>query len=1715
MKNPQASTRVGTSSILEVLLLCFIFVLTASTANAQDTSTNPLDGFTPAGLQAGSPTGSFPLSDFDVVNPYNGNLNFSLPLLKAGGRGSTGYALTQAISTQWTVTYTRADIGNGQVWEFYEPTLNAGPQPLPYSAGIMVGRQAQENIIDYRCYYPDEPYYLPLETLTRLTFTGPDGTSYEFRDQLLQGAPASVPSCATSGANRGNIFTTADGQSATFISDGDIYDSIMVQGSPQYFGPSGYLKWRNGTVYRIDNGNVTWIRDRNGNKLTFTYVNFSAPSTVTDSLNRQITIEYGVNDPTYGLCNRIKYKGFGGAQRTIWITLGSMSTALRSGYSIQNLNTLFPLFNASNNQFNPTVVTGIWLPNGKKYSFYYNNYGEIARVVLPTGGAYEYDWGAGLSDGPASGISCSNCPWSVIYRRVLERRVYSNGGTGTSYDRKITFSRPETLGSGGNFGNLGYVFVNQYNSSGALLTSEKHCYYGGAFISMLSTATSYSPWEDGKEYQTDVFNGTTLLRRTDTSWAQRTPVSWWTGSAYDEPSADPIVVSTTNTLADTNQVSQTTFSYDQYNNQCTVNEYDYGAGAPGPLLRTTVTIFLTTNPVNNLDYTSNSIHIRNLPVQRSTYGSVEKARVVFEYDKYTTDTNHAGLVSRVNISGLDSTFNTENTSRGNTTGVTSYLLSGGSVTGSISTYSQYDIAGNVVKSLDGRGNATILEYDERYGTPDGEATTNPGPTDLGGLSSYAFATRINRQGQIATAQFDYYLGRIVDGQDINGIIASGFYDDSLDRPTQLKLAVNTTAASHTVFAYDDTNRIVTTTSDLNLNNDGGLIRKVIYDQLGRTSETQQYEGGTNYIATQVQYDALGRPYKNSNPFRPWQSETAVWTTQGFDALGRVISVTTPDNAVLSTSYSGNAATVTDPAGKARKSITDALDRLTSVYEDPSGLNYQTSYTYDALDNLTTVTQGVQTRTFVYDSLKRLTSATNPESGTTTYQYDNNGNLTQKTDPRMTGGSHWTTTFTYDALNRITSKVYANDGGLTSPIYFYYDGQTIPSGAPSFTRGFSTGRLVAVTYGTGSAGTYRGYDEMGRVVRQYQQTDSINYLVEATYYANGSLKSETYPSVPGSGDRRIVNYTNDSSGRLASLSSAATSYAPAATLSSIGYASHNALKTETYGNNLIHAITYNDRLQPNEIKFGTSGSPTSILDLVYSYGTTNNNGNLQNISYSGGGLSYTQTFTYDALNRLTTSQENSGSSWSQTNAYDRYGNHWVDLGGGTQNLYFNTTDNRISGGAYDAAGNLLNDGAHVNTYDAENKIKTVDGLTAYIYDGEGQRVRKLLGENLRLIYGIGGREIAEFDGPTGALKKEYIYCSSGLVATIEPTAINSNGTRYSTPDHLGSPRVVTNTGGAVVSRHDYMPFGEELGSGVGGRTTAMGFSVADGQRQKFTAKERDTETGLDYFGARYYASVQGRFSSPDPLYYTASRPSDPQQFNLYSYVRNSPLRMVDPDGRDGYVSGESPEAIEEVKKQIKRLAPGTKIDPDGKIHKPGFFRRILNNLTGHGAGTRLISRIDDSKNVTLIRATNKDAGSGGTESSRMKPAFQAMTGCAAVKCDYFIEFNTNFKGMSSNRMPDGSILREPFDPGAILAHELIHADMFNHLGETLTATEDDAVHSYTVGGRTLTEMRGAGEFLATGLPFTYTGPRTNIPLKWVVTENQIRKELGKPPRATYQ
>lgn len=119
------------------------------------------------------------------------------------------------------------------------------------------------------------------------------------------------------------------------------------------------------------------------------------------------------------------------------------------------------------------------------------------------------------------------------------------------------------------------------------------------------------------------------------------------------------------------------------------------------------------------------------------------------------------------------------------------------------------------------------------------------------------------------------------------------------------------------------------------------------------------------------------------------------------------------------------------------------------------------------------------------------------------------------------------------------------------------------------------------------------------------------------------------------------------------------------------------------------------------------------------------------------------------------------------------------------------------------------------------------------------------------------------------------------------------------DQLGTPRMVLDAGGQLsgVSRHDYLPFGEEIAASVGGRVTTPGYGKADNLRQKFTGYERDTELRLDFAQARYYSSAQGRFTSTDPILMKTHRLNDPQQFNLYAYARNNPLKFNDPNGED--------------------------------------------------------------------------------------------------------------------------------------------------------------------------------------------------------------------------
>lgn len=326
-----------------------------------------------------------------------------------------------------------------------------------------------------------------------------------------------------------------------------------------------------------------------------------------------------------------------------------------------------------------------------------------------------------------------------------------------------------------------------------------------------------------------------------------------------------------------------------------------------------------------------------------------------------------------------------------------------------------------------------------------------------------------------------------------------------------------------------------------------------------------------------------------------------------------------------------------------------------------------------------------------------------------------------------------------------------------------------------------------------------------------------------------------------------------------------------------------------GNNLWEHAIFNQRLQPVEIGLGTSQGVSDKFKLNYDFGTTTNNGNVlsQTITILGG-PTLVQNYTYDALNRLQTAQENNGVSWKQAFVYDRHGNRMVDPINTTASLIghnppIDSSSNRIASGQgylYDAAGNMINEPSKSYQFDAENRlINFNNGAATYWYDGDGQRTKKVDGSGITIfVYNIDGKLVAEYT----------------------TAALQGGGTTYITSDLLGSPRILTREDGSVKARHDYLPFGEEIGIQFGGRSTGQGY-VADNLRQKFTGQPRDFETGLDFYATRYYSGPLGRFTSADTF---SGMVSDPQMLNLYSYALNNPLRFTDPTGQSAYGVTES-------------------------------------------------------------------------------------------------------------------------------------------------------------------------------------------------------------------
>ena len=989
----------------------------------------------------------------------------------------------------------------------------------------------------------------------------------------------------------------------------------------------------------------------------------------------------------------------------------------------------------------------------------------------------------------------------------------------------------------------------------------------------------------------------------------------------------------------TDKTAITDYAYDKNGNLTQVDEYDWvnytavhdSNGNPtrsrGTRLRTTAHTYRSATPaatntsISDDDAYYDTDSARRLTLKASTEvregGGTKRSRREFSYD------------TRGNLTG-------EKIGKSNSSGVVSGTLTSSN---SFTVTHTYDSHNNRTSTTDGEGNVTRWTYG---------AISGSGSPSI----SQLYPTRVVEASGTSVARtmtygYDFHTGQVTASTDVDNGVATLTELDDIGRPIVVKEASGKTEESRTQSWHCDQKRRMIVRSDLSgIAGSGELVTVTDYDGLGRVRLVRSYEGdaptipsGSPTTAHCSAYDSETAGIKvathyltsetssytvSSSPYRGATAAAATgWTRTRADHLGRVVEVglfsgttrpaagATPTLGVTTTAYNAEYTTVIDPAGKKRRSRLDGLGRLVRV-DEPTGSppalgttgspNQATFYGYNALGNLAAVTQGRQLRTFVYDSLSRLTRATNPESGTIAYTYDNNGNLTQRVDARSV-----VTAYTYDRLNRLTRRSYSYTGsGMAVSL-----GTTRVDYAYDSCGSYSRGKLCSVTAKKGttvvSKTAYASYDALGRVLASTQMTGNQAYTMRYGYDRAGNLISQTYPS------GKVVAYVYDGAGRIEGAKTGTDDwYGGGEGDSAVSYEPHGGVRELLLGNGLWEQRRYNARQQPTQIGLGTTkatGSLTpegsGLLLLDYSYGATSNNGNVlsQRIRV-GATFNQNQAYTYDALNRLTTAAESgSGTAWSQTYAYDRYGNRRVTAGashGSNQALTPQSTadiatgTNRLAGTkgvntvAYDAAGNLTTDwAANRFKYDGDNRLVAFDHTTGtdsdttYAYDGEGRRVRKVVGGSggvtTTYVYNVGGQLVAEFGGE----------------ASQQP------GRRYLTPDPLGSTRVVTAADRSVRSRHDYLPFGEEIGTALGNRDQASGVSgytasLADGPAQKFTGKERDNESGLDYFGARYFSGAGGRFTSAD-LPFADQGAADPQSWNLYTYTRNSPLKYVDRTG----------------------------------------------------------------------------------------------------------------------------------------------------------------------------------------------------------------------------
>jgi RHS repeat-associated protein len=517
-------------------------------------------------------------------------------------------------------------------------------------------------------------------------------------------------------------------------------------------------------------------------------------------------------------------------------------------------------------------------------------------------------------------------------------------------------------------------------------------------------------------------------------------------------------------------------------------------------------------------------------------------------------------------------------------------------------------------------------------------------------------------------------------------------------------------------------------------------------------------------------------------------------------------------------------------------------------------------------------------------------------------------------PALTRGI--TTVYTYDELNRVTQKTYSD---TTPSVSYYYD--YAPPGSPISVLN-PLGRLTRVSTTTSSgvtATSYYSYCSCSSVDQEATViTDGITktYITSYTHDYLGGITSMTYPN------GKVVAYTRDNVGRETKVSTtvgsqnvdivrSASYLGPAGQLDQVTYgigtgneyAISYLASTYTYSAKTGRLTSYQTYGLRETLNYGMPGNPSiqtgQIFDITDEYNPQYNRhydydrwGRLASFWIAPGrndAFTRKLTWTYDQYNNMTSmlSEPIDPNNCPPTGCVTQY---YVDTA--TNRLTYLTGPNPswAVSYSYDSAGN--NTGAG-RTFDAENRLKGMWG-ESYLYDGNSHRLRVKYGSiKTYYVYSATGLLLLDDNWTDGTIRNQ-IYFNGQLVATHD----QADYVRFVFKDYLGTIRNMAevtpgggnwalNWSGSIEWTAQILPYGFHF----------VNWWTLPATPNKYTDKPLDS-TGLSYFGARYYdGGAEGpslRWISPDPI---TARVYDPESLNKYSYVRNDPVNLIDPDGKE--------------------------------------------------------------------------------------------------------------------------------------------------------------------------------------------------------------------------